>query len=54
MIKTKKEKRKKKKKLNVLICIEFGSYFKKYQKNIFFSSGIKIIILYIRYIHDIK
>jgi len=30
-----KLKRKKEKKLNVLICIEFGSYFKKYQK-IFF------------------
>jgi len=30
--------KKKEKKLNVLICIEFGLYFKKYQK--YFSFGI--------------
>jgi len=30
-----KLKRNKEIKLNVLICIEFGSYFKKYQKIVF-------------------
>jgi len=32
----KKEIKKKEKKLNVLICIEFGSYFKKISKIFFF------------------
>jgi hypothetical protein len=45
MIKTKK-----KKKLNVLISIEFGLYFKKY----FFLLVSGIIILYVRCILDIK
>jgi len=43
--KTKKKKRKKK--LNVLICIEFGSYLKKNIKNSFLVS--RIIILYERF-----
>jgi hypothetical protein len=34
--KKKKEIKKKEKKLNVLICIEFGSYFKKISKIFFF------------------
>jgi hypothetical protein len=36
--KTKKKKRKKK--LNVLICIEFGSYFKKISKIFFWYRGL--------------
>jgi ABC-type enterochelin transport system permease subunit len=35
-----KLKRKKEKKLNVLICIEFGSYFKKISKIFFWYRGL--------------
>jgi hypothetical protein len=48
----KKLKRQKEKK-NVLICIEFGLYFKKKSKNIFLLIS-RIIILYLRWILDIK
>ena len=49
----KKLKRQKEKKINVLICIEFGLYFKKKSKNIFLLIS-RIIILYLRWILDIK